>query len=131
MADDRDDIFEGFGEFDDDDQPQEGDYTTEDHLNFYQYGKLVVEVPNEKQARNAWINEQEKAGKEDSRYADDDLDPEYVYNVEDFRYNDDWKPHVKAHMEKEQFFPNIFWISDHGNVNLLSIEEDDDEKGTK
>jgi hypothetical protein len=64
------------------DQPEEGDYTTEDHQHFYQYGKLVVEVAED----------------------------------------EDWQPYVKAHMEASKFFPNVFWISDHGNAHLLSLE---------
>lgn len=73
-------------------EPQEDDYTTEDHIHFYQYGKLVVTVPKVILPG----------------FKGDDCEV------------DDWRPHVKAHMDKEQFWPNVFWISDHGNAHLLS-----------
>lgn len=68
------------------DEPSEGDYITEDHIHFYQYGKLVVTVPME-----------------------DEFSPS------------DWRPYIKTHMEKEQFYPSIWWVSDHGNYHLLSV----------
>jgi len=64
-----------------DTEPQEGDYTTEDYVNWYQDGKLVLQTlegANDKAA-------------------------------------------LKAHMEKEQFYPNAWWISDHGNAHLLDL----------
>lgn len=70
-------------------EPEEGDYLTEDHIRFYQYGKLVVEVP---------------------------LDKERSYK--------DWRSFVKAHMDKGKFWPNVWFISDHGNYLLLSLEEE-------
>lgn len=68
-------------DFEEDDQPQEDDYTTSDHCEFYQNGKLVVEVDKDA---------------------------------------DDWRPAVRAHMDKEQFWPNVWFISDHGNAHLLN-----------
>jgi hypothetical protein len=62
-------------------EPEEGDYTTTDHVNFYQYGKLVVIAV------------------------------------------DDWKRSIKAHMDNNRFHPNVFFISDHGNTVLLSLED--------
>lgn len=64
--------------------PQEGDYTTEDHRKFYQYGKLVLDLTEEE--------------------------------------SEQWQKHVKAHMDKEKFWPSVFWISDHGNAHLLNLE---------
>lgn len=72
-----------------DDEPQEDDYKTEDHIHFYQYGKLVVTVP-----------------------------------MADGFEAEDWMPHVRAHVEKEQYFPNVWWISDHGNAHLISVLPD-------
>jgi hypothetical protein len=37
---------------------------------------------------------------------------------------DDWRPAVQAHMDKEQFFPNVWCISDHGNAHLLSMDKE-------
>jgi hypothetical protein len=32
---------------------------------------------------------------------------------------------IKERMEKEQFWPNIFWISDHGNI--MQVDSDGNE----
>lgn len=64
----------------DDLEPEEGDYFTEDHGRFYQYGKVVVEVDKD----------------------------------------DDWRPAVRKHMEQEKFYPNVWFVSDHGNYHLMS-----------
>jgi hypothetical protein len=37
---------------------------------------------------------------------------------------EDWKPHMREYLEKEQFYPNIWWVSDHGNTHLISVEPD-------
>lgn len=66
-------------------EPEEGDYFTEDHIHFYQYEKLVVEVLNEE---------------------------------------DDWRPYIKTHMEEQKFWPNVWFVSDHGNFRLLSPVEE-------
>lgn len=34
---------------------------------------------------------------------------------------DDWTSHIKQHMEENNFYPNVWWVSDHGNANLLSL----------
>lgn len=60
--------------------PEEGDYTTTDHIHWYQYGKLVLTTP----------------------------DQDYAF--------------VKAHMDQERFWPNAWFISDHGNCHLLSLD---------
>jgi hypothetical protein len=36
---------------------------------------------------------------------------------------DDWQPHVRAYMDREQFWSNVWWISDHGNAHPLSLED--------
>ena len=63
------------------DAPEEGDYTTEDHEHFYQFGKRAVVVSEE----------------------------------------EEWPPTLKAHMDREQFWPNVWWISDHGNAHLINL----------
>jgi hypothetical protein len=35
----------------------------------------------------------------------------------------DWRPYVRDYMEKERFFPNVWFISDHGNSHLLNWED--------
>jgi hypothetical protein len=62
-------------------EPEEGDICTDDHINFYQYGKLVLSI-------------------------EDDAE---------------WAHVVNAFCEQEKFWPNVWWISDHGNAHLLSM----------
>lgn len=62
-------------------EPCEGDYSTEDHCKFYQYGKLVL-----------------------------DLDED-----------EDHKEKVKEHMEANKFWPNVWFISDHGNAHIMEL----------
>jgi hypothetical protein len=75
-------------------EPEEGDYTTEDHRRFYQYGKLVVEVDD----------------------------------------GEEWAHAVKAHMDEEQFWPDVWFISDHGNAHIIemfdALAEADERAGT-
>jgi hypothetical protein len=33
----------------------------------------------------------------------------------------DWRRAVKDHMDREQFWPNVWFVSDHGNAHLLSV----------
>ena len=63
------------------DQPDEGDYVTEDFLNFYQYGKLAVAVAE----------------------------------------GEPWAHILEAHMKHEQFWPDVWFISDHGNAHLVDM----------
>ncbi len=37
---------------------------------------------------------------------------------------EDWRPHVKAYMDRQKFWPNVFFISDHGNAHLLEWNEE-------
>jgi hypothetical protein len=61
-------------------EPAEGDYTTEDHRTFYQYGKRVVVVAE----------------------------------------GEDWCKAVAAHSAANNFFPDVWFISDHGNAHLIN-----------
>jgi len=58
--------------------PEEGDITTEDHENWFQYGKLY-----------------------------------YTGN----------ETGLKAKMEEDQFFPNVWFISAHGNAHLITLDK--------
>jgi hypothetical protein len=66
------------------DEPEEGDYITYDHRKFYQYGKLVLTVPDE-------------------------------YTSEEMVRA------LREYMDREKFWPNAWWISDHGNSVLLDL----------
>lgn len=35
---------------------------------------------------------------------------------------EDWEPHVRAHMEQEQFWPTVWFIDDHGGCTPLSLD---------
>ena len=37
--------------------------------------------------------------------------------------DEDWRIHVKAYMNRTMYWPNVWFISDHGNAHLLSLEE--------
>lgn len=36
-----------------------------------------------------------------------------------------WQHTVSARMQKESFWPNVWFLSDHGNYELLSLESDE------
>lgn len=69
------------------DEPEEGDYTTEDHRTFFQYGKIAVSVS----------------------MAEYDVDTDAGLKA------------VAAHMGSKKFWPNVWFISDHGNAHLLTM----------
>jgi hypothetical protein len=68
-------------EYEEPQEPEEGDLITEDHHHFYQDGKLVVVVP-----------------------------PEH-----------DWENKVCRYMDEENFWPNVWFLSDHGNYHPLTF----------
>jgi hypothetical protein len=90
-------------EDDDDDEPtepQEDDITTEDHENFYQNGSKVLK----------------NAG--DNFY--------HYYNGRIWLHLgefEDYREALRAYMEKTQWFPNCWFISDHGNAHLIEFKE--------
>jgi hypothetical protein len=92
------------GEATDNDEPQEpeeGDITTSDHELFYQYGKLWLTVPLAQYSTF-------KKGEQIMETSDERMD---------------WRKAVQSQMERDQFWPNVWFISDHGNVRLLSLSE--------
>ena len=36
---------------------------------------------------------------------------------------EDWRPAVKLWMDQQQYWPSVWWISDHGNAHLLRLED--------
>ena len=62
-------------------EPEEGDLTTHDHLNFYQDGKRVLSL----------------------------------------KESDNMEKAVRAYMDKTNFYPNVWFVSDHGNAHLISL----------
>jgi hypothetical protein len=69
-------------------EPQEGDYVTEDHIRWHQDGKLVLTTadPNDKYAPA-----------------------------------DDYAEQVRRHMDANSFWPNAWFISDHGNAHRIEL----------
>lgn len=68
------------------DEPDEGDWITEDHIVFRECGgKGVIRIP----------------------------------------LGGPWQPAVRDRMEREQFWPNVWLLSDHGNYHLMSLDEEE------
>lgn len=65
-------------------EPEEGDYTSSDYKNWYQYNKRVLVTPEG---------------------------------------GEDYKVIIKNHMERNNFYPNVWIISDHGNAHLITLQE--------
>lgn len=63
-------------------EPGENDLTTEDHIHFYLYGKLVLTI-------------------EDGH---------------------DMKQELLVWMDRESYYPSVYWISDHGNAHLINLD---------
>lgn len=38
----------------------------------------------------------------------------------------DWRKSVNRQMKKDGFFPNVWFISDHGNAHLMILEDDNE-----
>jgi len=73
-----------------DNEPQEGDYVSEDHIHWYEHGtgKLLLTTAEPDDPHSSSSNMVEL---------------------------------IKQHMEEQQFWPNCFWISDHGNAHRISL----------
>lgn len=92
----------------DDDEPREpgeDDITTTDHLKFYQSGRLVIDADIK---RNAF-------------------DPHRFFlntsKGQRIAETDDYRAAVRVFMEIEQYWPNCWFISDHGNAHLIDLSE--------
>lgn len=86
-------------------EPGEDDITTRDHASFYQYGKLVL------QARHTTTGEVWYARKGSAPYC---TPLGRFATVEQA---------IKAFMVQEQFWPSVWFISDHGNAHLMDLTE--------
>jgi hypothetical protein len=82
----------------DSDEPDEDSITTSDHETFYQYGKQVLV----KQSSGHWFA---------PRWGS------YV-NVKDL---DDHCEALRAYMDREQFWPDVWFVSDHGNAHRIDL----------
>lgn len=83
-------------------EPEEDDLRTDDHVNFYQNGKRVLTLQVREKPRRvgeSWPTRDAEEG---------ELSDEQI-----------WKQ-LREYMERTGFFPNVWWISDHGNAHLLT-----------
>jgi hypothetical protein len=86
-----------------DDEPAEGDITTADHETFYQYGKVVLETARSNRNASTWFGY--------------DNGKQFVIKADDYRAA------LRLYMDRVQFWPNVFSISDHGNAHLIDLGE--------
>lgn len=87
-------------------EPEEDDITTTDHRKFYQSGKLAFEL----------IDTQAKWG---------DGTPGFELSCRGNRHHEKTfssiEHAIRAYMDAEQFWPNCWFISDHGNAHLMDL----------
>jgi len=103
----RDDDFDENGDLDESPEyegPTEDDLVTGDHVNFYSYGKLALTL-TVKERGPYW----EFGDPWNTREADEG-------ELSDAQM---WKQ-LDAYMEQTKFWPDAWFISDHGNANLLT-----------
>jgi hypothetical protein len=81
-------------------EPEEGDLTTTDHKVFYQDGRKALEYDPEHKSAYAYLNGAKFLGRFDSVNAA-----------------------IRAYMDRVQFWPNCWFISDHGNAHLMDLSE--------
>jgi hypothetical protein len=88
-------------------EPQEDDITTEDHETFYQSGKRVLM--------------QEGSGR---WYMFDRKHPDGL-PLNTLRAGDemDYKAALRTYMDRTNFYPNCWFISDHGNAHLIDLAD--------
>lgn len=91
---------------DEDRGPQEEDITTEDHETFYQNGKRQLWRDAPESGSGLWFIR---------------LNPTSFDTLGAF--GNDHKAALRAYMERTQFWPNCWFISDHGNAHLMDLSE--------
>lgn len=86
-----------------DDEPDEDSITTTDHQKFYQYHRLVLEQDDEPNT-DRWFYRADNGRQEclGTGFAD-------------------CESALRAYMERVQFWPNVFFISDHGNAHRIVL----------
>lgn len=92
-------------------EPSEDDLTTTDHEVFYQSGKRVLL--------------QEGSG----RWYMFDRQHPHGFLLNTLRPGDemDYRAAIRAYMDRVQFWPNAWFISDHGNAHLIDLSDKEKE----
>lgn len=91
-------------------EPSEGDITTEDHLVFYQDGRQVL-------ARNTGPAYGELGERWSFRVLSGRAGPWADLG----EYGDNHVAALRAYMAATNYFPNCWFISDHGNAHLMDL----------
>lgn len=91
-------------------EPQEDDITTGDHQRFYQNGRLVLRLDNP-----------------DAESGDSDAG-HYTYLAPGMRWRnlgtfECCEDALRAYMDATQYWPNCWFISDHGNAHLITFDK--------
>lgn len=90
---------------DDELEPEESDLTTEDHVHFYQDGKLALTIQKYVPSGGRALRDGEGGTWSDAE------GPVSTGSM--------WRQ-LDAFMERERFWPNVWFISDHGNAHLMT-----------
>ncbi len=95
-------------------EPQEGDITTSDHETFYQDGKVVLRMIDGPTGEYWEYRDYSHADANGVRTGARYLPLGRFASVEQA---------IKAYMVATQFWPNVWFISDHGNAHLMDLTE--------
>jgi hypothetical protein len=82
-----------------DDEPDEDAITTADHARFYQYGKLIL-----------WVQD-----------GDSTVPADWSTNRGYLGTFTSCEDALRAYMEREQFWPDVYFVSDHGNAHRIDL----------
>lgn len=94
--------------------PQDSDITTEDHATFYQAGKVVLRMIEDSTGESWEYRDYTHADANGVRSGARYLPLGRFATVEQA---------IKAYMVKTEFWPNVWFISDHGNAHLIDLSE--------
>jgi hypothetical protein len=86
-------------------EPNEDDIKTDDHQKFYQYGKLVFTVSEEKDNGKHDLHIERRHNQL----------PTTVKNLASV------EAAIKHYMDQAKFWPDAWWISDHGNAHRIDL----------
>lgn len=92
--------------------PQEDDLTTEDGAHYFQGGKPAFTI----EEHTALFYKVTDAKTEQPLG-----EPDHLYGYFTF---DTQNAAVKAWMDKQQFWPNVWTVSDHGNAHLMDLSDE-------